>query len=108
MKRAHGEHNTQDEKHNDFLLLPSASHPILSGNLGPVVYTPGPFACQSRTAHAFGQNCSPQLIKGKHQAGLVGLEPQLVLSFVGSPSVRVCVSLCRLWGESLIPLRALP
>ena len=108
MKRTRRERNKQNEKQDQFPLLPFASHRILSGNYGHIVYTPGPFACQSRTTHSFGHNSSFQLIKGKHQAGLVGLEPQLVLSFVGPLSVRVCVSLRRLRGKNLILLRALP
>jgi len=87
MKRTRRERNRQNEKLNQFPSLPFASHRILSGNYGHIVYTPGPFACQSRTAHAFGQHCSSQLIKGNHQ---VGLEPLLILPLVGSLSVVEC------------------
>jgi hypothetical protein len=59
---------------NQFPLLPFVSHRILSGNYGHIVYTSGPFACQSSNAHTFGQNCSSQLTKGNHQVGLEGLE----------------------------------
>ena len=70
-KRGPEEHNKQDERHDQFLLLPSASHQILTGNSTRTVYTPGQLGCQPSTAHACGQNCSSQLMRGNYRVAPV-------------------------------------
>jgi len=64
-------------KRNDFLLLPSASRQILSGNSGYLTYTLERFVRQSSSAHSCGQNCSFKFTSGKSRERLVELSEGL-------------------------------
>ena len=46
-------------------------HQILLGAWSTLFYNLGQFACQSRTAHTSGQNCSFQLMRGNYGMGRV-------------------------------------
>lgn len=79
MKKTHEARSKQDEKRCLFLLLPSASHQILSGHYGHLAYTPWPSVHLPRTAHTLGQNRSLKFIKGKLKVGLAEFSEESAL-----------------------------
>ena len=66
-------HNKQDERHNHFLTLPSASHQILAGNSEYTSYTSKVIerVCSAWLTR-YGQNCSPKICNGDIHAETEG------------------------------------
>jgi hypothetical protein len=59
----------------------SASHQILAGSATHTIDTPGWFACLFSMAHAYGHNCSCQLMRGSYCVGLASTVGTRVTDF---------------------------